>query len=137
MKHTFLSKERGEWIIVCPITGGSFSTSLYNKGYQNKICPCCREDITKEISPSELKALKGGFNNKMENEEQTQMKDHTFSEEYPKEDLFEGEYQKVEDILEKLLRIINFVQCSGKKGKFIGINAELTEEEKSYYQKLL
>ena len=48
-KHKFF-KESDEWFIRCPITGGSFSTSLWRyEKYPKNYCPCCECDISQEI----------------------------------------------------------------------------------------
>jgi len=67
--------------------------------------------------------------NQNELEEQPGTKDTSFGEKYPSEDLFFGDHVKIETILGKKIRILNYVPCSGEKGKFIGTNAELIDDE--------
>ena len=49
VEHKFF-KDHGDWFIRCPITGGSFSTSLWrDEKYPKNHCPCCECDISQEI----------------------------------------------------------------------------------------
>jgi len=49
-KHEYAIKdEQGNWLIRCPLKGGSFSSKMWSDGnYPQNKCPCCKKDVRTE-----------------------------------------------------------------------------------------